>query len=101
MTLNVLFAADPADWPAFGPALEKALTEAGFDFRLSNQTDDPASVDYIVFSPGGTITDFRPYTRCKAVMSLWAGVEKFVGNPTLTQPLTRMVDPAMTDSMVE
>ena len=37
----------------------------------------------------------------KAVLNLWAGVEKIVGNPTLTQPLRRMVDPAMTDSMVE
>lgn len=101
MTINVLFAADPSDWPAYGPALHAALTEAELDFRLSDSTDDPASVDYIVFSPGGTITDFRPYVRCKAVMSMWAGVEKFVANPTLTQPLTRMVDPAMTDSMVE
>lgn len=101
MTINILFAADPADWPAFGPALHKALAAAGFDFRLTDRTDDPASVDYMVFSPGGTIEDFRPFTRCKAVMNLWAGVEKVVGNATLTQPLTRMVDPAMTDSMVE
>jgi hypothetical protein len=31
--------------------------------------------------------DFTPFTRCKAVLSLWAGVERIVGNPTLTQPL--------------
>ena len=63
MTINVLFAADPADWPAFGPALHEALAAAGFDFRLTDRTDDPASVDYIVFSPGGTLAGFPPFTR--------------------------------------
>ena len=45
--------------------------------------------------------DFTPYTRAKAVLNLWAGVERIVGNPTLTQPLTRMVDPGLTEGMVE
>ncbi len=35
-------------------------------------------------------------------MSLWAGgVEKIVGNATLTQPLTRMVDEGLAEGMVE
>ncbi len=101
MPVNVLYAANPLDWPDYSVALPEALAEAGIDFALTNETRKPAEVDYIVFSPGGTIEDFRPYTRTKAVMSLWAGVERFVGNPTLTQPLTRMVDPAMTEGMVE
>ena len=101
MALTVLFAADPADWPAFRGPLVRALTDAGIDAVLTDRADDPAEVDYIVFSPGGTISDFTPYLRAKAVMNLWAGVERIVGNSTLTQPLTRMVDPAMTDSMVE
>jgi len=45
--------------------------------------------------------DFTPYTRCKAVMSLWAGVETVVDNKTLTQPLLRMVDHGLTQGMVE
>ena len=101
MPLTVLYAADPADWPAFRAPLVQALADAGLDAVLVDRADDPAAVDYIVFSPGGTVSDFTPYGRAKAVMNLWAGVEKVVGNPTLTQPLTRMVDPAMTDSMVE
>jgi glyoxylate/hydroxypyruvate reductase A len=101
MSLTVLFAADPADWPAFRGPLAQALADAGIDAVLTDRVDDPARVDYIVFSPGGTVSDFTPYVRAKAVMNLWAGVEKVVGNATLTQPLTRMVDPAMTDSMVE
>jgi glyoxylate/hydroxypyruvate reductase A len=35
------------------------------------------------------------------VLNLWAGVESIVGNPTLTQPLCRMVDPGLTQGMVE
>ncbi len=99
--INIYFAADPADWPAYGPALRRALDVAGIEAVLSDRCDDPAGVDYIVFSPGGMIEDFRPYTRAKAVLNLWAGVEKIVGNRTLSQPLARMVDPAMTETMVE
>ncbi len=65
-------------------------------------TDHPAgSVDYIVYAPGGPLTDFTPYTRTRAVLSLWAGVEGIVTNPTLTQPLTRMVDAGLERGMVE
>lgn len=101
MAVNVFFAADPADWPDYGPALQRSLDEIGVEARVTNVAPDPAAVDYIVFSPGGTIEDFRPFVNAKAVLNLWAGVERIVGNPTLTQPLARMVDPAMTETMVE
>jgi glyoxylate/hydroxypyruvate reductase A len=101
MTVNVLYAADPSEWDDYRPALIDALREAGVDARLTNQPGNPREVDYIVFSPGGTISDFSGYTRAKAILNLWAGVERVVGNPTLTQPLARMVDPEMTESMVE
>jgi len=35
------------------------------------------------------------------VLNLWAGVENVVGNETLTVPLARMVDPGLTEGMVE
>jgi glyoxylate/hydroxypyruvate reductase A len=41
------------------------------------------------------------FPRAKAVLCLWAGVEKIVGNATLTQPLTRMVDRGLEEGMVE
>jgi glyoxylate/hydroxypyruvate reductase A len=100
MPVTVLFAAGPALWDDYRDALTAALRAAGLDAVLT-QGAAPETVDYIVFSPGGTISDFTPYVRTKAVLNLWAGVEKITGNPTLTQPLCRMVDPAMTDSMVE
>ena len=97
----VLFAAGAGLWPAYRQPLTEALAEAGLQARLTAGPVDPAEVDYIVFAPGGTIEDFRPYTRTRAVLNLWAGVERIVGNATLTQPLCRMVDPAMTEGMVE
>ena len=58
-------------------------------------------VDYLIYAPNGPISDFAPFTRAKAVLGLWAGVEKIVGNPTLKIPLTRMVDYGLTEGMVE
>ena len=101
MPINVFFAAGADLWPRYRAPLEAALADAGLDATLSDTAPDPGLVDYIVFAPDGLIADFGPYTRTKAVLNLWAGVEKIVPNRTLTQPLCRMVDPSMTDSMVE
>lgn len=100
MTLTVLFAATPALWDEFSAALSRAFADAGLDAALVLQAD-PAAVDYIVYAPSSPLQDFTPYTRCKAVLSLWAGVERIVGNQTLTMPLCRMVDPGLTEGMVE
>lgn len=100
MKLNVLYAGRPARWPEFRPALETEFNAAGLDVHLSPEIA-PEDTDYIVFAPTGPIADFTPYTRTKAVLSLWAGVEKVVGNTTLTQPLCRMVDDGLTFGMAE
>lgn len=97
--LTVLFAA-PSLWPEYETALPQALTEAGIKARLVTEAA-PEAVDYIVYAPASPLQDFTPYTRTKAVLNLWAGVERITGNPTLTQPLTRMVDPGLTEGMVE
>ena len=101
MTLTVLFA-KPSAWPHWEGPLRAALAARGLDCRLTADPEtDPATVDAIVYATDSPVTDFRPYTRCRAVLNLWAGVEKIVTNPTLTQPLCRMVDPGMTQGIVE
>ncbi len=97
---NVLFAARPERWRHYETPLRDAFRDSGVkaDLRLEFPPDQ---VDYIVYAPNSTVQDFTPYTRLKAVMNLWAGVEQVVGNPTLSVPLTRMVDPALTQGMVE
>ncbi len=99
MPITVHFA--PAGlWDAYQPAMVAALQAAGLDAHLTLDAPDPGAVDYIIYAPSATLQDFTPFTRTKAVLSLWAGVERIVGNATLTQPLCRMVDPAMTETMV-
>ncbi len=98
--ITVLMAAGPENWNRYRAPLLAALAEAGVQAHLV-QTANAALVDYIIYAPSSTLQDFTPYTRCKAVLSLWAGVERIVGNTSLTQPLCRMVDPALTMGMVE
>ncbi|SDX42153.1 2-hydroxyacid dehydrogenase [Roseicitreum antarcticum] len=100
MTLTILFAPGDALWNNYRAPLIDALDAAGLNAVLTREAD-PETVDYIVYAPGSALTDFSPFTRCCAVLNLWAGVERIVGNPTLHQPLCRMVDPALTQGMVE
>ncbi|MEM1341336.1 MAG: glyoxylate/hydroxypyruvate reductase A [Pseudomonadota bacterium] len=100
MAVNVLFAARPERWPQYEQPLRHALAEAGIKAHLAN--DIPAGeVDYIVYAPNSPLQDFTSYTRTKAVLNLWAGVEDIAPNATLTQPLARMVDDGLERGMVE
>lgn len=98
--LKVLFSARPTAWDEYESPLARGFADAGLRVDLALD-HPPAEVDYIVFSPNGPVRDFTPYVKTKAVMSLWAGVETVVNNHTLTQPLVRMVYPALTQGMVE
>ncbi|WP_342070413.1 2-hydroxyacid dehydrogenase [Yoonia algicola] len=98
--LNILFSAKPAAWDEYQAPLNAAFAEAGLSVNLARE-HAPQDVDYIIFTPNGPVTDFRPYTKTKAVMGLWAGVESIVDNETLTQPLCRLVDESLTAGMVE
>lgn len=101
MAINVYFAAGAALWPEYRAALQTACAAKGLDVALSDAAPDPPAVDYMVYAPNSEVSDFTPFTRCKAVLSLWAGVERIAPNPTLTQPLCRMVDSGLTEGMVE
>lgn len=97
-----LYAGAVATADVWMPALARAFAEAGLDVDLKRPGEvAPEAVEYIVYAPAGPISDFSPYTRAKAVLGLWAGVERVVGNPTLTQPLCRMVDEGLERGMVE
>lgn len=98
--LNILFSAKPAAWAAYEAPLNAAFANAGLAVNLSRD-HAPEDVDYIIFTPNGPVTDFRPFVKTKAVMGLWAGVETIVDNATLTQPLCRLVDDSLTHGMVE
>lgn len=98
---TALFAGTSENWPLYQHTLSKAFGRAGIDVNLINETDNPALVDYIIYAPNGPIQDFTPYANLKAVLSLWAGVESFLDNATLTVPLARMVDHGLSLGMAE
>ncbi len=100
MPINVLFAAADIRWPQYQAPLLAAFEQAGLSVNLQRDLP-PEQVDYIVFAPNGSVQDFSPYTRTKAVLNLWAGVEGITQNKTLTQPLARMVDTGLSQGMKE
>ena len=100
MSANVLFAAGAAQWAIYEAPLRRALERAGVAARLAREMP-PEEVEYIVYAPDSAVQDFTPFTRARAVLNLWAGVDKIVGNPTLRIPLARMVDHGLTQGMVE
>lgn len=101
MPVNILFAATKDQWENYRAPLITALEATIPDFRLG--TDLPAaSVDYIIYAPNSDLQDFSGFPRLKAVLNLWAGVDKVLSNPGLTVPLTRMVDEeGLSQGMVE
>lgn len=83
-------------------AVEGAAAASGLalDLRLAADPGDPAAVRYLVFAPGGPIRDLAPFTGLRAILSLWAGVEKLLALPLPEGvPLCRMVEPGLSEGM--
>ncbi|MDZ7710697.1 MAG: glyoxylate/hydroxypyruvate reductase A [Roseovarius sp.] len=100
MTANILFAARAAQWRTYESPLRAALDRKGVTANLATDLP-PGEVDYIIYAPDSAVQDFTPFTRARAVLNLWAGVENITTNPTLHIPLARMVDHGLTQGMVE
>ncbi len=98
--IKIQFSAQSERWDVYEAPLRKACAAAGLTVDIGVD-HAPEDVDYVIFAPNGPVKDFRPYTKCKALLSLWAGVEGIIKNPTVTQPIVRMVDFGLTQGMVE
>ncbi len=101
MPVRILFSSAPGDWELYRQHLVAAFSRAGIAAELMGDPVRPTDFDYIIWSPASPLQDFTPFTGLKAVLSLWAGVEKVVANKTLRVPVCRMVDPGLTAGMVE
>ena len=97
----IAFLSNDTVWQSYQTVLTQALARHGITPKLQHGASAPEAVDYIVYAPFGQPVDFAPFTRAKAVLSLWAGVETIISNESLTQPLCRMVDPSLEAGMVE
>lgn len=100
MSLNLLFVGTDDDWATFGPSLMDALSAIDIPFDLGRD-HDAAQTDYIIMAGSRIIDDFSPFTRCKALLRLWAGVEDIVRNDTIKMPIARMVGGGLDAGMVE
>ena len=100
MTIKILFSANEENWRRYKAPLQDALDDKSLDYELGI-TIIPSEVDYIIYAPSSPLQDFSQYTKLKAVLNLWAGVEGVTNNKTLNVPLARMVDSGLTDGMVE
>lgn len=100
MALNLLFVGSDDDWAEFGPSLRTSLAALPMAHDLARD-HKPEQTDYIVMAGSNIIRDFTPFTRCKALLRLWAGVEDIVRNDTITFPICRMVGGGLDAGMVE
>lgn len=100
MTVNVLFVGSDADWSDYGTVLHDSFAPLPFKTSL-NRDHAPEQTDYVVMAGSNIIDDFSPFTRCKGLLRLWAGVEDIVRNDTITMPITRMVGGGLDAGMIE
>jgi len=89
---------DPARWRA---AFARHLPELGFQV-WPDETSEPAEIDFaLAWRPPPS--ELRRYRRLRAIFSLGAGVDELLREADLPEgvPLVRLVDPALTELMVE
>ena len=101
MTLNILLSAHNKHHERWLPALRSNLAQYNLEVCVETSCDNPESVDYIIHSPDGDISNFSTFVNLRAILSLWAGVEDIVHNKSINVPLVRMVDPGMIEGMTE
>lgn len=103
-TPTVLFAGKPANRETYRRELARAAEEAGQPIHIFvDPTEvDRAEVDYLVFNAKGPLKEFAGFTRLKAMLSLWAGVDEILKLPLPDDvPLLRMVEDGLTLGMLD
>lgn len=100
MDPHVLFVGTDSDWSDYETPLRAAFADLPVTPDLSRD-HPPDQTDYIVMAGARIIEDFTPFTRCKALLRLWAGVEDIVRNDTITFPICRMVGGGLDEGMVD
>lgn len=97
---NVLFIGQDKDWANYQDPLLTAFSNQGLKLHLSREHAYDQT-DFIVMAGGRIIEDFSGFTRCKALLRLWAGVEDITPNETIKMPICRMVGGGLDQGMIE
>lgn len=98
--VGVLVAPDEQDkWVS---EFQRQSEDSGLPIRIDPNAA-PGDVDYLVYNIDSGMFDFAPYTRLRAILNTWAGVEAVLKTVTWPDkiPFCRMVEPGMTVGMVE
>lgn len=101
---RILLSVEADEAAAWRAALAAAAAQARLAARIIDAAEahDPETIDYIAFTHAGPVRDFRRYTRLKALLSLWAGVEKALALPAAPGvALCRMVEPGLRWGMTD
>ena len=103
MTRTILMSMEAEEMPVWREVLARQISDSDMDLSLLPDDADPAGVDYLIYNVDGGIRDFAPFTRLRAILNTWAGVEAVVGHLDWPShiPFTRMVEPGMTQGMAE
>jgi glyoxylate/hydroxypyruvate reductase A len=91
---------EPGEREAWWQALRAAAPD--IDWQREDQPFDAEAIDFaVVANPAPGLLASLP--KLRFVQSLWAGVDRLLGDPTLPAgvPVARMVDPAMSVAMAE
>ena len=91
---------EPGEREAWWQALRSAAPD--IDWQREDQPFDAEAIDFaVVANPAPGLLASLP--KLRFVQSLWAGVDRLLGDPTLPAgvPVARMVDPAMSVAMAE
>lgn len=99
--MTILFASP--HWKEFELPLSKAFSDKGIDPQTitADLHTNPLEVEFILYSPESVLFDFSKFKNLKAILSLWAGVDEIIHNPTISVPLIRLIDPGIKQGMVE
>ncbi|MEM9046742.1 MAG: glyoxylate/hydroxypyruvate reductase A [Pseudomonadota bacterium] len=98
----VVFSGNPEKRPLYEPELARAASESGLNptIEMDPAQVEPDEVDYVIFDGDGPVQDFTPFTKLKAVLNLWAGVEAVMRcEPPADLPIVRMVELGLSEGM--
>ena len=99
--MSILFASN--NWRKYQEHFKNAFAQNNLMFEeiVTDLETNHSDVEFIIYEPNSGLKDFSRFGNCKAILSLWAGVEDLITNKTLKQPLIRLVDAGMQQGMVE
>lgn len=102
---DILFSTRPDQLETWVPELERWSRELNIPFALHTDPEKAPlpKLDMLVHNPVDGVQDLAPFKGVKVIQSIWAGVERFLSNPTLPEgpTLCRMVEPGLTEGMTD